>query len=107
MVRDLAASAEFYGKLVGAKREPRNNPETWAMVMPGTPSSVLTLQRSPERSGVLDHFGIGVRGFEAQKVAEAAKRAFPAATIELATGTVPAVGVRDPDGILVQLNSAG
>ena len=26
MVRDLAASADFYEKLVGAKKEPRSNP---------------------------------------------------------------------------------
>jgi catechol 2,3-dioxygenase-like lactoylglutathione lyase family enzyme len=107
MVRDLAASADFYEKLVGAKKEPRSNPDTWAMVMPGTPTSVLTLQRSPDRSGVLDHFGIGIRNFKVQDVEAAVKQAVPGVDLQIASGTVPAVGIRDPDGILVQLNPAG
>lgn len=106
-VRDLAASTEFYAKLVGAKKVRENNPDTWALAMPGESTSIVTLQRSPNRSGVVDHFGIGLRDFNAQNVAAAVKRILPSSDVQVTTVGVPAVGVRDPDGILVQLNSAG
>ena len=106
-VRDLVASTEFYSKLVGARKERENNESTWALVMPGNPSSVLTLQRSSDRSGVLDHFGIGIMNFDAPTVAAAVKQIMPGADVQVSAGAVPAVGVRDPDGILVQLNPAG
>jgi catechol 2,3-dioxygenase-like lactoylglutathione lyase family enzyme len=106
-VGDLAASTDFYAKLVGAKKVRENNPDTWALAMPGEPTSIITLQRTPNRIGVVDHFGIGIRDFNAQSVAAAVKRILPTADAQVATGGVPAVGVRDPDGILVQLNSAG
>ena len=106
-VRDLAASTEFYARLVGAKKVRENGPDTWALAMPGEGTSILTLQRQPDRGGVVDHFGIGIRDFNPSSVAAAAKRLLPAADVQMTTIGVPAVGVRDPDGILVQLNSAG
>ena len=106
-VRDLAASTDFYAKLVGAKKVRENNADTWALAMPGEATSIVTLQRSPNRSGVVDHFGIGIRNFNADSIAAAVKRVVPGADVQVTTVGVPAVGVRDPDGILVQLNSAG
>lgn len=106
-VRDLAASTDFYAKLVGAKKVRENNPDTWALAMPGEATSIVTLQRSPNRTGVVDHFGVGIRNFNAESVAAIVKRVIPGADVQVTTAGVPAVGVRDPDGILVQLNSAG
>jgi catechol 2,3-dioxygenase-like lactoylglutathione lyase family enzyme len=107
MVRDLAASADFYAKLVGATKQPTGaDPDTWAMAMPGNRRSGLTLRRSGDRTGVIDHFGIGVADFDAEKIAAAVQQVLPKSQLQFFPGAVPAVAVRDPDGIQVQLGSS-
>lgn len=101
MVADLAVSRAFYGALAGTEKVREINPDTWVLAMRGN-LGLITLRRSPERRGVVDHFGIGVDDFDAQKAGAAVKRMLPATNVEISpTG----ISLRDPDGILVQMAS--
>jgi catechol 2,3-dioxygenase-like lactoylglutathione lyase family enzyme len=99
-VKDLEATRDFYAKLFGARLVRKDTPDNWHLDMAG---SSISLRTSPDRQ-IVDHFGVGVARFDANAIEAAVKSRLPAANAQI-TADRTAVGVRDPNGILVQISS--
>lgn len=99
-VKDLEATRDFYAKLFGARLVRKDTPDNWHLDMAG---SSISLRTSPQRQAV-DHFGVGVARFDANAIEAAVKSRLPLANAQI-TADRTAVGLRDPNGILVQISS--
>ena len=99
-VSDVARSEAFYRKAFGLPPSRRvQGPDNHGLDLPG--GGLIILQKS-ERPGRIDHFCVGVSGFEAERLRTAAK----AAGIEGVQGNAADnFFVSDPDGLRVQVSA--
>ena len=99
-VSDLARSETFYRKLLGMGPSRKvQGPDNHGLDL--ADSGLIILQKS-ETPGRIDHFCVGVEGFDADKMRAAAK----AAGLEGVQGTAKDnFMVRDPDGLRVQVSA--
>jgi catechol 2,3-dioxygenase-like lactoylglutathione lyase family enzyme len=99
-VSDVARSERFYRNLFGlGPTRVVQGPDNHGFDLPG--GGIFILQRS-DTPGRLDHFCIGVDGFDAEKMRAAVR----ASGVEGVQGTAnDNFFVRDPDGIRVQVSA--
>jgi catechol 2,3-dioxygenase-like lactoylglutathione lyase family enzyme len=99
-VSDVARSEAFYRRLFGVGPSRRvQGPDNHGLDLPG--GGLVILQRS-DSPGHIDHFCIGVDGFDADRLRAALKTA----GIEGVQGTAADnLFVRDPDGLRVQVSA--
>jgi predicted enzyme related to lactoylglutathione lyase len=97
-VKDLDATRNFYATLFGARLVRKDTPDNWHIEMAG---SSISLRTSADRQGI-DHFGVGVARFDANAIEATAKRRLQSSNPQI-TADRTAVGLRDPNGILVQI----
>ena len=99
-VSDVARSEAFYRKLLGLPPSRIvQGPDNHGLDLPG--SGLIILQRS-QTPGRIDHFCVGVDGFDANRLRAAAK----AAGFERVQGTAADnFLVTDPDGVRVQVSA--
>ena len=98
-VADVARSEAFYRTLFGFGASRRvQGPDNHGLDLPG--GGLIILQKSAQ-PGRIDHFCIGVEGFDADRQRAAAKTA---GLDVLGTGA-DNFSVRDPDGIRVQVST--
>jgi catechol 2,3-dioxygenase-like lactoylglutathione lyase family enzyme len=99
-VADVARSERFYRELFGLPpTRVVQGPDNHGFDLPG--GGIVILQRSPT-PGRIDHFCLGVDGFDADRMRAAAR----AAAVDGVQGTAADnFFVRDPDGIRVQLSA--
>jgi hypothetical protein len=74
------------------------------LTLPDGRHIVLARDPDPTRHGVIDHFGVVIADFDAQRVTSSLSRTFPNAKVQSAATSV---SVWDPDGIRVQLMKEG
>lgn len=99
-VSDLARSEAFYRKLFGFSPSRRvQGPDNHGFDFPG--GGLIILQKS-DQPGRIDHFCIGVDGFDAERLRTSVK----SAGIEGVQGTATDnFSVSDPDGLRVQVSA--
>ena len=99
-VSDLVRSEAFYRKLFGFSPTRRvQGPDNHGFDLPG--GGVIILQKS-DRPGRIDHFCVGVDGFDAERLRAAVKTA----GIDGGQGTATDnFMITDPDGLRVQVSS--
>ena len=99
-VADVARSEAFYRKLFGFPSTRRvQGPDNHGFDLPG--GGLIILQKS-DKPGRLDHFCVGVDGFDAERLRAGAK----AAGIEGVQGSATDnFFVSDPDGLRVQVSA--
>jgi hypothetical protein len=90
--------ARFLRQLVGCREHPPAQSPDLGMVIAG---SSVVLQQSADKQGI-DHFGVGVEGFDPERIEAAIKRNLPNSDARI-TADRTAVGVHDPNGILAQI----
>ena len=99
-VSDLARSEAFYRRLFGLPASHRvTGPDNHGFDLPS--GSLIILEKS-DSPGRIDHFCVGVEGYDADKTASAAT----AAGIEIMPASAKdSFFVRDQDGLRVQLSA--
>jgi catechol 2,3-dioxygenase-like lactoylglutathione lyase family enzyme len=97
LVSDMARSLEFYDRVFGLKLVNEDKANRIARL--GTGGKILVSLRVEPPPGVIDHFAIGVEGFNREAVTADLKGfgLTPADTIEFG------FHVKDPDGAVVQI----
>ena len=97
LVTDMARSLEFYDRVFGLKLVNEDKANKIARL--GTGGKILVSLRVEPPPGVIDHFAIGVDGFNRQAVTADLKGfgLSPAENIEFG------FHVKDPDGAVVQI----
>jgi catechol 2,3-dioxygenase-like lactoylglutathione lyase family enzyme len=107
-VTDLARSESFYRRVLGLPPRRPVVGAAFALDFPGggfislCPLSVATCGQKPNaRPGDIDHFGVGIDGFDATRVETQLK----AAGFDRVLNGVTSVFVADPDGTMVQLSA--
>lgn len=107
IVSDVARSEAFYRTLLGVPPSRNIPPAAHAVDFPeGGFLSLCPLDggcfAGDPVPGRIDHFGIGVDDFDAQRIS----RELQAAGVDGVQVTGPSVVARDPDGVVIQLSSA-
>jgi catechol 2,3-dioxygenase-like lactoylglutathione lyase family enzyme len=101
LVTDLQRSAEFYGRVFGLKPVSEDKPNKILRLGTGGSgvASTLVSLRQQNPPGTIDHFAIGVQGFNREAVTQVLKQhgLTPADNIEFG------FHVKDPDGAVVQI----
>jgi predicted enzyme related to lactoylglutathione lyase len=97
LVTDMARSMEFYDRVFGLKLMSEDKANKIARL--GTGGKILVSLRVEPPAGVIDHFAIGVEGFNRDAVTADLKGfgLTPAENIEFG------FHVKDPDGAVVQI----
>jgi catechol 2,3-dioxygenase-like lactoylglutathione lyase family enzyme len=97
LVADMARSMEFYDRIFGLKLMSEDKANKIARL--GTGGKILVSLRVEPPPGVIDHFAIGVEGFNRDAVTADLKGfgLTPAENIEFG------FHVKDPDGAVVQI----
>ena len=97
LVTDMARSMEFYDRVFGLKLMSEDKANKIARL--GTGGKILVSLRVEPPPGVIDHFAIGVEGFNRDAVTDDLKGfgLTPAENIEFG------FHVKDPDGAVVQI----
>jgi catechol 2,3-dioxygenase-like lactoylglutathione lyase family enzyme len=99
-VSDVTRSETFYRKLFGLPESRRvQGPDNHGLDLPG--SGLIILQKS-DAPGRIDHFCVGVDGFDADRLRSAAKSAGFDGVQGAANDNFL---VRDPDGLRVQMSA--
>jgi catechol 2,3-dioxygenase-like lactoylglutathione lyase family enzyme len=93
---DLQRSIEFYQKVFGLKVLNEDKPNEIARM--GTTKIIVSLHHK-EPTGIVDHFGIGVEGFDK----EAAKQSLARLGLKAEENLDYGFYVRDPAGVPVQM----
>jgi len=104
-VSDVQRSRTFYERLFGVRA--RAERERSAVLKIGNAFLVLDSYADDNPSAHsrgIDHFCVGIDGYEAQATAADLRKLFPDADVKLAYGTQ--VYIRDPDGAMVQFSAA-
>jgi catechol 2,3-dioxygenase-like lactoylglutathione lyase family enzyme len=108
-VTDVARSESFYRKVLGLPAIRPVVGDAFALDFPAggfislCPLSVPTCGLKPDgRPGDIDHFGVGIEGFEAGRVVSQLKAAGFAQVRSAGTSVL----VTDPDGTIIQLSAA-
>ena len=111
-VRDVARSEDFYRRLLGLPARRYIVGDAYALDFPDgglislcpTVGGNCSLTESDAVAGQVDHFGIGIENFDAERVATS----LDAAGFENVRQAGPtSVLVPDPDGVVVQLSATG
>ena len=111
-VSDVARSEDFYRRLVGLPARRYIVGDAYALDFPDgglislcpTVGGNCSLTESDAVAGQIDHFGIGVENFDAERVATSLEAA-GFESVRQAGST--SVLVPDPDGVVVQLSATG
>lgn len=107
-VRDLATSRAFYERLFGVtKGWPTANPASTIHL--ALPDGYISLDSSNNQKGTIDHFAVGVAGFDgdaAKRLAATINKEMPGTNaVASSNGTAWTILLRDPDGVRVQIAS--
>lgn len=97
-VSDLMRSSEFYTRTFGCVAQKRDD----GTIALSLGKGFIVLRRGTP-AGTLDHFSIGIDGFEQAAVIQDLK----ARGAEITAGQGAGVYLKDPDGVLVQVSSNG
>lgn len=99
-VSDVASSETFYRKLLGLPASRRvHGPDNHGLDLPG--GGLIILQKS-DTPGRIDHFCVGIEGFNADRLRSASTNA----GIDVVQGTAnDNFYVRDPDAVRVQVSA--
>ncbi len=101
-VASIDRSREFYGTLLGAKKQGNfANNTVQTLALPGN-GGWVSLRQGKERVGQMDHFAIGMENFNGPKLGEAVRKAFPGMKVD---ASARSVFLADPDGFKIQLIS--
>jgi catechol 2,3-dioxygenase-like lactoylglutathione lyase family enzyme len=104
-VADLPRSQAFYEQLLGARA--RSSHERASVLSLDTGFLVLDTyagDKTSDHPRGIDHFCVGIEGYEPARTAAALRHEFPSADVRLEYGKQ--VYIRDPDGAMVQFSAA-
>jgi len=109
-VEDLDRSEAFYRRMLGLPARRWIVGDAYALDFPGggfislcpVAGGNCSVKRSAARPGEIDHFGIGIDGFDADRVV----LELSAVGVQNVRNAVTSVLVPDPDGTIVQLSAA-
>jgi len=101
LVTDLQRSIDFYGRIFGLKTVSEDKPNKIVRLGSGGSgvASTLVSLRQQNPAGTIDHFAIGVQGFNRDSVTQVLKEH----GLTPANNTEFGFHIKDPDGAVVQI----